>query len=173
MDAKDLHSALTFVTGGACDIYVVSRDFIKNVHYIDRTLIMACNSDTQENKGAHWCVFYVYKKGQEIVCDFYDSFGLTSSEYSITPPYRVVNINRERHQSANTSFCGHLVIYFISLRIRYQFGKAISRFNKHNTAKNEAVALKFYERVVMRAPTEKNVLCARFGCVPLKFFDTD
>lgn len=165
MDASTLHSCLEFIAAGTCDVYVLAREYTPLVQYNDRNLIVASNTNTSNFSGQHWCVFYIYKIEEETVCDFYDSYGYPPEKLSIGHPYRVVNYNKEKHQSDDSAYCGQLCLYFCFLRLKHSFKRTLKAFRK-DPEWNEKTAQKFYVKVSKRLTHVTKESCEKFGCVP-------
>lgn len=170
MDARQLYRCLEYVVGGSCEVYVVSRDYVRNIFYMGRTLIVAVNTETAEEHGAHWVVFYIYQSRSGIVSEFYDSYGKLPNEYLIDYSYPLINFNADIHQGAGSSSCAQFVISFIYHRI-YQppFQRAVSYFSR-NTQKNERKVNRFYEYIKERVAQMPKlpIQCEKFGCYPKK-----
>lgn len=168
MDARQLYRSLEYVVGGSCEVYVVARDYVRNIFYMGRNLMVAVNSSVTGEAGSHWVVFYIYRSGDGIVCEFYDSYGRLPEYRRIDYPYPLVNYNAIVHQRDDSPSCALFVIFFAYHRIyRPPFRRAVSYFSK-NTSKNEQQVIRFYNYIkdeVSKMP-QTNIECKEFGCYP-------
>lgn len=168
MDAKTLHHCLEYVASGACEVYVVSREYVNHIYYMGRSLIVVANSSKDQEEGSHWVVFFIYYSDDGIVSDFYDSLSRPPSYYLIDHPYPVVHYNRKAHQSSSSPSCSLFVIYFTYHRLfKPPFRRAISYFSK-NLDRNEELVARFYDNIkekVAQFPNT-NTVCQSFGCYP-------
>lgn len=168
MDAKVLHRCLDYVTGGTCEVYVVSREYVSRIFYMGRSLLVAANTSSSDENG-HWVVFFTYYSPDGIVSEYYDSFGSTDpTQFLIDNPYPIVQVNPKRHQDDKSPSCSLFVIYFAYHRInKPPYCRAISYFSK-SLSRNEQLVLKLYNHIkdsVAKLP-DTNTQCQKFGCYP-------
>lgn len=99
-----------------------------------------CNTETRNEKGAHWIAFYVNEQRRGI---FFDSFAHSPDYYSrhflkfFECNTTSLEINRKRLQGANSSVCGQYCIFALSLLCREYNLEDIQDFFSDNYQAND------------------------------------
>lgn len=169
MDANTLYSCIKALVADHADIYVISRDVLQNIRFMGRNLIVVCNTATSKEYDAqgHWLLFITFQTSSGIVTEYFDSFCLMPCQYNISYPYPIIKVPNFVTQSKSSSYCGHLCLYYIYVRLG-RHPKHVETMTK-DTARNEYLAIGLFERLLPKTmpflkPT--SFQCHNFGCIP-------
>lgn len=169
MDARQLHKCLEYIAGGSCEVYVISKDYIRDVLFYGRTLVAAVNTETSDKDNGHWVVFFIYYSSDGVVSEYYDPLGKRPSDYLIDNPYPIVKSNYGvAHQDTNSKLCSLFVAYFIYLRIiRPPYQRVLSFFSKDKVT-NDNKVFHFYKSIEenVKRMKDSSTVCRKFGCFP-------
>lgn len=168
MDLLQLQRALSYLTGSFAEVYTVARDYVHNIKYNGKNLVIGCNTGDSWTYGEHWVIIITYRVGQQIVSQFYDSFGRRPEYYNIKYLYPITRYNKIQHQNINTTFCGVICIYFVYIRfLRRCAARRVYKLGR-NRNKNERAAVDFYHRLQRRMRIDPSPIykCRFYGCFP-------
>lgn len=169
MDSITLHSCVQYLAHGAADVYTLARDQLHQAKFLKNTLIVIANTGSSQSQGEHWVVFYTYKGSQgNLKTDFYDSFGNRPEFFGLEYPYEITKYNSTCHQNDRSNYCGHLVLYFIYVRLRrYPLYHALASFSTDKD-RNEKRALGLFVKIISVAGRNirPNFSCTNYGCLP-------
>jgi hypothetical protein len=111
MNSLQIYTALRrFVEPKLCNfVGVFPRDKLPNMLKISKfPCCFVLNTDTSKLKGSHWVAVYYPKRN---ICEFFDSYGMLPSAYSID--INPSDYNQKRLQSYKSTVCGQYCIYFL------------------------------------------------------------
>lgn len=103
------------------------------------------NTDTEEGRGEHWCVFYA--EGDR--GDFFDSYGLPPTLYGFEPllatsGVRWIGYNGRCVQAFGSSSCAYFCLYFAHFRCAGRSMRSVLLdFDEEDAAGNERVVARF------------------------------
>ena len=114
--------------------------------------LFIANVDTSDKPGTHWVAFYITKEREG---DFFDSYGLTPSNYTGTFTSFLNNnsngwkFNSKTLQSIDSKVCGHYCLYFALFRSRQvSMSTIVNRFSG-NKSRNDFLVQQFIENVFL------------------------
>jgi len=72
---------------------VFARNELKNIRDISSSFSIIVNTDDLGSPGRHWLALYIYKEGNSVCTDFFDSYGLPYTKYKLPYRYKVCHVN--------------------------------------------------------------------------------
>lgn len=105
---------------------------------------LVANADSSTEPGSHWLAMYMLTRNS---VEFFDSFALPPSYYSLSLPSSTISVCSRALQSDTSSLCGHYCVYYLIRRAQGHSPLSITNaFSKFYLDWNDSQLANFCKR---------------------------